>query len=638
MIEYFVPISDKSKTPKLTKVQQEQLVVNAVEEWQTWTTTTQDKRAMSREARQFYFENKPALLPTQSHDDNMDTSANVRRPVLAEAVDALIAQQHQASFPSDERFYKGRARTEFTSSKLDNYERSIEQRLSEGNFLYNSLIDRQSAILDGVSLVWHPFIRVKRPKVEYEPVTIMGVRLPIPPKKSTIDKVVLETTGYVPVSFDDYVIDPLVDNFDEASLIWRRWMSPDEVKSMKGLKNTDEVNGYYDFWSDEKGSDKLEYYRNIGLSPLFEARESNKGCLLYEKWGDFWIDGDVYENHVLIFSNDAVFHHFGPNPYDHGLKPFSAAPYIPVAGSLYGKSAVQDTLPLANALDAMTNDSLDIFRVTSKPSFEVDVNNIALWEYMTDNGGMLKLRAGEGLPSSGLGGIAPIVWDRSALQEAEGFMMRLKEEIRESTGGVSYATGGISELDAQRTATEVNRLATGTETRFRLLIQIYEELKLKRFMTMFFENDRQFMTEAIMVNDDPEPITPEDVKFMDLVFDITGSQSIINKNQEIQELDGFILNLLPQLIQNGFAVPNGDILKINIPDLIKDRLSKGSLKNMMNIIEVETVEDQQEAMSEQQDAGLGSGIDESTLLPGLTGGGAPEDMGGLGGPAGLVAA
>ena len=628
MIEYYIPIQDSADAPKLSKSQQD---ADANDEWRTWSLMLLEHRQRAVEARNLYTSDRPYQNLVDSTDDSLEGSANVKRPVLAQAVDSTIAQQHSASYPSDEMFFKVLPKNPIAEDLKEIYERHCEQRMSRRNFNMNSLNDRKIMQLTGVGLVWHPFVRETRKKVTYVPKTFLGVPTPGLPKKKVEDAVQFEGTDFIPVSYDDFLLDPLVDNIDEGSLIWRRWMSPDEVKSIKGFKNTQDLTSHYAMWHDEKSNDKREYYQDMGITPILDEQlsEINKRSLLmYEKWGDFHIDGKHYHNHVLIFSNDSVFHYFGPNPYDHGEKPFSACPYISLPGTMYGKSLAQDIIKLCHAQDTMINQALDAFSVTAQPAYTYLESDEALETFF--EGSTVKLRSGEGIPVTQHDSIQVLSWDRGAIQEIIGMMQNIKEEIRESTGGVSYATGGNGGSDPDRTATEASILASGTETRFMLLIKAYEEYRLKRYMRQMFENDRQFMTAEVLVGGEDEMLSPRDIKLMDLVFDITGSQSIMNRAKEAQEYDMFLKDMLPGLIQNQLAITNGDIIEFDVPNIVKPRMALAGFKDLSSVMRVITKEEQQELQAEQleDEPMLGQGLDEQILLQQALGGGQAQPMGG----------
>jgi hypothetical protein len=156
-----------------------------------------------------------------------------------------------------------------------------------------------------------------------------------------------------------------------------------------------------------------------------------------------------------------------------------------------------------------------------------------------------------------------------------------------------------------------------------------EELSYKPFLEMLFANDQQFMTEEVFVEDEIKPITPEMVKMMDLVFDVTGSKTVMNRQKEIQDYDGFLQNYLPGLIKNGLAVPNGDTIEFNIPELMKRRLSMSSMRDIDSYMTVITKQEQEQqpqpmgAVSPELLNGVPNGLPQ---VPGALPPGPPNDM------------
>ncbi len=638
-IDYFVPVVESDRQPKLDDQKQRDLVTDALDAWTGWSDMIQDLRERALESRQLYLENRPDKLQYAKPDDAKESLSRVRRPVMAQAIDSTIAQQHLSSYPSDERFFKGLPRNEEAVDNIDSYERHVEARLSMRDFLASSLADRKNLFLDGTSCVWHPFVRKTQRKAIYEYAEVFGLRLPGKPKKRYKDVVTFEGTDFIPLGFEDWRVDPMCDRFDEAGFIWRRWVPIEAVKNCEAFKNRDDVESYNDAWSvDTSASNKLETYRQAGITPDFDTLASPAAgdmVLLYERWGDFCIDEKEYKNHVLIYSNETTFHYFGPNPYDHGRKPFTIKPYTQVPGTLYGKSMAADIIPLCHALDTLLNQAIDIISRTGNPTFTYLTSDTALLEFFSS--GPVSLVPGEGIPVQSHDSIAPLVWDRGAVQEVEGLMQALKEEIRESTGGVPYTTGGASEQDQERTLGEVQILATGTSTRFQLYTQAYEEAVLKPYLEMVFENDRQFMTETVFIDNQTLPLTPTVVKMMQLRFDITGSKSLLARQKDLQDMDNLIA-ALPTWIQSGLVQPNGDILKMNLPEIIKRRMTLSNFRDVDNVAEVITVEQQQEAAGPEGMLPQMGVVGAEQGLPGLATGGSPTDMAGPQGPPGMEAA
>lgn len=627
-LNYFIPVSDDPV--RLSEDKAEQLVADSNRKWHNWTDMTQSIRDRALEAMQLYLENRPEAQEYNKPDD--EGGSRVRRPVLAEAVDSVCAQQHLSSFPGEERFFKAKPRNDIADELKDVYEKHTESRLSLIDFMINHYKHRLNKVLTGVSCVWHPYFYEEEVKTVYQFPTILGFRVPGKAKAVQTPEKTLQFTAFIPQNIEDWRIDPTIDNLKETNLIFRRWLPVETLKAVDGLKNKGDIQSYKGVW-DQSDSNKATGYEYMGISQTWDDMDSPlcEHVLLYEEWGDFYIDGEFYPNHVLIYSNDSVYHGFFPNPYNHQRKPFTVSPYIPLPGTLYGKSMAQDIIPLCHAEDSMINQEIDAFGIVANAPFTYLTSDNALVEYF--KGGPVSLRCGEGIPVESHDSIKPIQWPIEALTISEAAQQRLKEEIRESTGGVPYATGGVSEQDTQRTATEVNTLTTGTNTRFQLLIQMDEEQVAKPYLEMLFENDRQFMDVPAYVDDEPRPLMPDTVKMMDLRFDVTGSRSIVNRGREIQEVDT-IIAALPGWIKSGLVQPNGDILIANIPEILKRRVAlNSSFRDLENIMEVVTAEEQQQ----QQPVNIGA-VNGPVNIPQITPGGAPPVVAGVPADPGMAVA
>lgn len=595
MIEYMIP---SGKSVRLTDSQKNELLDGCMARWVNWNETIADIRDRSVESWQLYLENRPDHLYYNNADDAAISSSRVRRPVLEQAVDGTIAQQHLASFPSDERFFKAKPLDKETGKYMDVYEKHVETRLSMVDFMVNSYKDRKNMMLDGVSCVWHPFIRKTETKIKYTFPEQLGLPLiSEDPQPVPTETVTLEATGFIPLSLSDWVVDPKVDNLEEANLIWRRWIEVEKLKAIRGLNVPDNLTAYsHEETTDTNQSDKDLKYEYLGIQRTYQEDDYSAAtmALVYEEWGDFYLDGEIFENHVLVQANDCHVLYFGPNPYAHGKKPFTVTPYIPICGTLYGKSLSQAIIPLCHVLDGMLNQTVDIIK-NAIPAFTYLTSDTALLEFFSD--GVISVMPGEGIPVKDHNSIKQLQGtDLGAVNQLFTAMMQLKEEIRESTGGVSYATGTQAPSDPERTATETNALVSGTNTRFQLLIQVYEEYRLKQYLHMIYENDRQYMTQEAYVEDENEELMPNTVKSLNLTFDVTGSRSIMNRAKEIQDYDMLMQNYIPALIQAGYAQDNGDRIMFDVPEIFKRRAAMSNIRDLDNVMEVVKLEEQQQAM------------------------------------------
>lgn len=602
MLDYLLPIQDANKRSKIATHIQDGLVLGSNQRWNLWTQGILPILSKSQESRQLYMENRPEAEVTNKPDDV--TRSRVRRPVIAQAIDSTIAQQHLASFPTDESFFKGRPKNKLAADRLPTYEKYCEQRLAFLDFILHALKARVSKALDGTVAVWFPYGRSKKVEVTYDFPTLFGLKLPLG-KPRAIEKEVVdfEGTDFVPLNLEDWRIDPTATRFSETNFIWRRWVTVEQLQNVKALANTEDLKPYGKCWGaggDDSAIRKQQNYRLMGIEPTFLGDDNgvaSQMVLLQEEWGDFYFDGKYYHNYVLIYSNDCTFHYFDKNPHHHAEKPFGVSPYIPLPDTLYGKSQAQDIIPLAHAGDSLVNNAIEAIKVTGTPTFTYRVTDTSVMEFFGD--GPVSLVAGEGIPVQDHTSIAPVVWDRQALQEVSGLLQMLKEEIRESTGGVSYATGGITDQGPDRTATETNALVSGTSTRFQLLLLLDEILLYKPFLNQTISNDKQYMSAEAFVADEDKPLTPNEIKLMMLIFDVTGSKTVMNRAKELQDYDGFLQNYLPGLIKNNLASDNGDKIIFNIPELMKRRMSMSSMRDLDSFMEIKTAQELQQEQQEQ---------------------------------------
>ena len=640
MQDYLNDVYDESAEPvKLTQSQKDTLVQDAIRKRRNWMDMTRTYRETAIEVRQLYLENRPDGQEFRSADVELDSKSRVRLPVMAQSIDSTLAQQHLGTFPTDERFFKAKPMNEASRDSQLAYEEISEARMVKLNFIQKSKMDRMNAMLDGVSAAWHPFCRKTRRRANYTPKTLFGSPIGKPREsyveqvyleKSYVEQVYLEGTDFIPLNIEDWWVDPTCDDFDACNFIWRQWIHVEHLKSIDSYENTADVTTFSKLHNDAD-SRLWENYQLMDFDVDISDMESRMGCnmaMLFEEWGDFYIDEKLYENHVLVYSNESVFHGFFKNPFDHGFKPFSISAYVPIPGTLMGKSLGKDIVPLAHAYDAFLNGGIDIVNSAAGPIFTYLASDEALVEFFSE--GKRVIEPGMAIPVRNHDSLRAIQTDLQNLQVIAQLMQRLKEEIRESTGGVPYATGGVSQADQERTATEVNTLASGASTRYQDLIQGYEDAKLKRYLSMWFENDRQFMSEPVFADEDM--ITPDMIKQMDYEFEVIGSKAAMSQSKEATSLLG-ILGMMPQLFQLGTFKVKGDIVEVDINGMLRQIGRSQGARNIDDYLDVVMTQD--EAQQQQQQ---GSGLE--AVLNGLgqaNPAGAPVDLGAILGQGGVVA-
>lgn len=605
------------KPVKLKASEQDEIVKGSADRWKSYTQQWNEWLDRAAESTNLYSNNRPTATEQAALSPDKTGRSNVRMPVISQAVDAVVAQQHLANFPQDESFFKLRPQNDVAHKIQATLEQHIEDSFEYIDLMAMAQKDRKSLALAGGNVVWHPWVFCKETEFDYQQNELFGIKIGAPRRVPT-EVTKFEGTAFIPLNIEDIRFDATVDSFKDTNAIFRRWMSIEQMKQVKGLQNLNDVDCYHDF-HDESAARKRESYQDWGIEPQYNdtsSKTAKEKCLLYEEWGDFVVSGKTYENHVLIYSNERVFHYFGPNPHDHQEKPLSVCPYVFMPNSLLGKSMAHDIIPLAHQVNTNINQANDIFNITGNPVYTYLYNDPGLKELAKH--GTLKTTPGMWIPVGSHDSLKPVQYDRQVVQEILALYNVIKEEIRESTGGVPYATGGMSESQQDRTLGEVEILANGTSTRFQLTVQTYDEMRLKPFIKQSVANLRQYATQEITPIDG-DPVTPDMLKQAKFDVNVTGSKSVLSRKRDFEDWMLIIDKILPGLIQNGFAVPDGSTMKLNIPGMAEEVLKMTAAKNLPDLYQIVTPEQQ---MGAAQEGGLG----ELAAIPGLNPGSAPIDM------------
>lgn len=588
MQNFAAPYTD-AEMVKLDEDDQRLLVDSAVKEWMTFTDLIDGKLEQSAENWQAYCENRPADTGLTEPDDAESSHASVRTGLLPATLDGMHAQLCLAAYPAGTQFSEPKPRNLLSKRNKQNYERLCQLNAQKLNQLVYAYQDIKQLLLDGTSAVWHPWVQLAKKKPVYKGSS--GLIDPNDPdmddldellqgdvQKSYRDYVEAEGTGFYPLALDDWRANPTVDNMDDTPFLWRRWVYPEDIKENEHWVNTEDVVPYKNLLFDDTYIvEKLEY-QDIDGTQQYHSHLMGKGdddgvypdgmVCLFERWGDFYLNGKLYRNHILVYSNDRTLHWFGPNYYDHQEKPFSISPFISIPGSLYGKTSITDAIPMMHAVDTLVNQALDIISVTANAPNLYNPGDAALQAYIQKH---QTIRPGAFIPSNNPAAVVPLRGDLAGLQVINSSMTQLGEFMRNVTGGVPYATGGITQSE-QRTLGEVEILASATNSRFQSTLQTYERYRLQRFVLQEFENYRQYMSEEVEVTEEGKKITPNVMKLLDFDFDITGSRTVLNKSRSLQDIRD-ALALFPSMVQAGAAELKPSNKTLNPMVLFEDALS-----------------------------------------------------------------
>lgn len=464
--------------------------------------------------------------------------------ITGRVIESVMAQQHNTTFPAEEQFFSGKPLNKEAQELQNIYESFASSNIAQADFDTQAYNLRVNAAIAGTALASCHFARKKGHKVRYETEedsTLFGDAKTGILTKVKEPSIEWEGTLLKALSFHDWRVDPFCEDFQEAALLVR-WYQP--AWKVKKEYKLDEAKTYGQV--KESASDS-NYAREKGLAAgidwSFSEEEESEGlenALLMCRWGDFVVDGEVYENHCALVLNDTETLWFGPNPYDHGKKPYVLTPYYGVSGSLYGKSLLRDILGSAQAIDRSVTQVLDIMEWAASPAWTKNINDNAVKAQ-----GDLKVVPGIHIPVTTEMPYKQLQVNLANTNNLMALMGELEKGIQESTGATpAYSGESTVGSGSQPTAFQVGQSVQGGNSRHQSRMNSFNNRVLQPFIEMKFENDRQFMTKSYELDGFAEPLTPEDVKQMDMVFTLTAGKASLSKNEKIQNQMSFAEKLI----------------------------------------------------------------------------------------------
>jgi hypothetical protein len=95
------------------------------------------------------------------------------------------------------------------------------------------------------------------------------------------------------------------------------------------------------------------------------------GVKLRTAWGDLYIEGEIYHNHVAVVANENTLIRFEPNPYWHGKRPWNLYVQNPDPLEIYGKGDLEVNLGMQDWINARMNQIIEANALIVNPMLEV---------------------------------------------------------------------------------------------------------------------------------------------------------------------------------------------------------------------------------------------------------------------------
>jgi hypothetical protein len=572
----------------LEQTQKDALVTLINDRWTYSTDEILPLIEQSRKAWDYFLHNTPQANDIALSGGTKDAYTaeqaqrkGLRFPHIPIAVESILAMQHNTTFPSDDRFCRGNPENDFAEKNQELVEQFIAENFGMANTSEQFRKLRLNLMLDGTACLFTRWKQKRNPRrVDYEPK--FQVKVPTPlgevgfslggTQKVKGSDIEWEGTEAIPLDFNDWRVDPSARCYEESWFI-RRWYQP--VYQVEKEFPDAEAKPYTEVVQTSDDNHKREA---MGLSPISQVidpefeEEGKKNSLLMVCYDDFVLDGEVYENHAAIILNTKEVVWFGPNPYDHGLRPYIVGPYIDIPGQIYGQSAVVHAIPLAESIDKGTDNILRASTWGSNPVFTKRITDPAVRQHKN-----IRVRPGITLPVSD-----PTAYQQLNVNIANSEVLfrmitAAEDKLMRVIGNSPFTEGGAPE-QGRVSAFEIDQRVQGSNSRSLSIMTTFNNCFIQPFMHINYENFRQFMEKPVMING--KEVNRDMLRLAKYKWLITSTQATISRSRELANKRAFLVELLPQLVQAGAVKLKAEVAEFDLIQYVKEFMTKGGERDV----------------------------------------------------------
>lgn len=459
----------------------------------------------------------------RSYTEKKDTGANLFIPYTFSAIESVVPRLISTMFAS-RPFIGVLPVNEESVDKAKMHEKLLDYQLTQRiNTIELASMWIKEALMYGTSHikpVWRYEIRNVKQKV---PVTsILGVSMES--KYQDTEIVAYDDPHVEHIDIWDIYVDPDATSVDDAEYVVHRvFRTKEHIKRMaqNGIyKNIEKIgNSFSPTSSDEIGSE--ERMSSIGLSK--SPKQQDKIELL-----EYWTD-----ERIIVVANRSAIIRNEPNPFWHGKKPFIRIVDHPVPHEYYGIGEIEPIEYLQYELNDTRNQRMDNVNLVLNRMWKVLRGaDIVPDQLISRPGGFIEV--------DDMGDIEEVKFTdvtSSSYKEEE----EIKRDIDRTVGVFDYARGETT--DRRETATTASILSNAANERFKLKVQLMEDMGLRRLGLMLIQLNQQFIdSERVIrvVGDDGvnfEILSPEDIMGEFDIMPIGSTvEPIINKETRVNQL------------------------------------------------------------------------------------------------------
>jgi len=446
------------------KADQQAVIEFVVGRYEAWKTLRQGKERIWQEClHNFLCWVDPAKY------ENWPWRSKVCDTMSQEIADSIGAALTAQLFPIDEDYFSIKG----LSSNAPAYEHVIAEemnrRLVKATFTEAMLpIMSQCAVIGNTAFAM-PWRKKSRPRRVRRGKSVQRVQ-----------EVVYDNFAFEPIDVLDLVVEPGRILQPSSMHIWRVQTNYDELKRHKELYsnlNMLEKRGK-GLPSDTSRAEKQQRAAVFGLEYRPEEEYDTELLVAY---GDLTIEGEFFEDALVVIGNRGELLRFEENPY-FGGRPCFLGTYNSLWFTEYGRGPLEPIRGQQALIDTFTNQKVDILNLLIMGAFAFVDDGIVEPEDMV-------LEPGKGIPVGDINNIKPLTPPGNvavAYQE----IAQLRDRADQSSGASDYLRGNFP--GGRKTAYETQQIVSGASARLNATLRHMGERTIEPALNFGLESMQQF--------------------------------------------------------------------------------------------------------------------------------------------------
>lgn len=441
---------------------QQKVLEWVVDHWTTWKLARKDKEATWKDIVNAYLTHID-----ESKYENWPWRSKVADTFVQETGDSIASSLRSSLFPINEEYYSITGLDEVGAVYQDQMKTYMDHQLYKSKFIEKTKpFFKQEALLgNSVALLpWRKDTRIRKKRNMSGEV--------IDSLETKYDNFDFETLDIM-----DVVFDPSKIYLEQTPFIHRSEKSYVSLKDMKNVYSNLSSIETASQSSDESEGDKVKRATVFGLN----YEPSKDSVELLSAYGDFEIDGKIYNDYLIVVANRDVLLRFEPNPY-WGGRPITWGTYDNLWFTPYGQGPIEPILGIYHLINTFTNQKADILNLIINGCFSYVDDGIIDPENLI-------LRPGGFIEVGQMGNIQPLQ-PNSNVTLAFSEIDSLRGRGERSSGASSYEKGAVP--SGKRTAYEANIIKQGSASRFNDVIKHQADSVLEYTLNFYLESIKQF--------------------------------------------------------------------------------------------------------------------------------------------------